>query len=80
MTNPTKNDVSAALRKIELSELPESHPRRLAQQAVARYRQGNAIDHRYKFEDAPAELRQIVYSAAVRYHYRHSLWSRLWRR
>lgn len=35
---PTTADVNTALREIESTELPDDHPRRLAQQAIAKWR------------------------------------------
>lgn len=35
---PSNNDIANALRAIESTELPDNHPRRLAQRAVAEFR------------------------------------------
>lgn len=42
--NPTPDSVNAALRSIESTELPENHPRRLAQEAVKRFRSNAEIE------------------------------------
>lgn len=75
---PTPNEVNEALRGIERTERPANHPRVLAHKAVAQYRRTAAAD--YKFENAPRELRQVVYDATVRYHVKRSLLARLFRR
>lgn len=35
---PTPNEVNEALRGIEFADLPDSHPRKLAREAIARWR------------------------------------------
>lgn len=73
--NPTTNDISRALREIEQTELPEDHPRKLAQQAIAEYRKGTVLRLTYDFNEQPRELRQVFYDAAVRFS-RRRWWSR----
>lgn len=68
-------EITAALQGIERASTP---PRQLAREAVARYRQGSAIDTHYDFHAAPIELRQVVYDATVRFS-RRRWWARLLR-
>lgn len=68
--NPKAKSVDATLD--EIARASESvHPtRQLARDRIAQYRQGTAIDPLYDFSTQPEQLRQIVYNAAVRWHYK----------
>ncbi len=68
-------EITAALNGIARAS---THPRELAREAVARYRQGSATGACYDFNSAPMELRRVVYDAAVRFS-RRRWWSRLLR-
>lgn len=71
MKSTTVDDV---IQNLEHQEL---HPtRQLARGLIAEYRKGTAIDPLYDFSKQPEQLRQIVYNAAVRWHYKRK-W-RLW--
>lgn len=80
MKTPTSADIRTALKAIEATELPDSHPRRLAQQAIAEHRRVRAIDPDYDFSAAPRQMRQVIYDSIVRYSAQHSWWARLRRR
>lgn len=69
------SEITKALRGIERAS---THPRQLARERVARYRQSSALRPTYDFSDAPVELKQIVYDATVRFS-RRRWWSRLLR-
>ncbi len=75
MTQPTDSDIAATLNGIARAS---THPRELAREAVARYRQGSAISAYYDFNSAPVELRRVIYDAAVRFS-RRRWWSKLLR-
>lgn len=77
---PTPNDITRALDAIEASELPENHPRRLAQKAIAQHRRARAIDPDYDFNKAPRWARQTIYDMTVRYSAAHSWLARLRRK
>lgn len=38
MAQPTPTDITRALREVETAELPDDHPRRLAREAIARWK------------------------------------------
>lgn len=38
MNPPSTDDINRTLREIERTELPDNHPRRLAQEAIARWK------------------------------------------
>lgn len=80
LMKPTNHDITTALKAIEATELPDDHPRRLAQQAVAQHRRVRVIDPDYDFSAAPRQMRQVIYDSIVRYSAQHSLLSRLFRR
>lgn len=80
MRSPTSTDITAALKAIEATELPDSHPRRLAREAIAQHRRAKAIDPDYDFSAAPRQMRQVIYDSIVKYGAQHSLLSRLLRR
>lgn len=68
--------ITDTLAQLEAAEL---HPtRQLARKLVAEHRQGSAIDTRYDFNQAPRELKQVVYDTIVRFS-RRRWWSRLLR-
>lgn len=78
VVDPKLKTVADVIQDLERQQL---HPtRQLASELVAKYRRGSAIDPNYRFEDAPKELRQIIYNQSVRFHCRRSLLSRLLRR
>lgn len=77
MKPPTSTDITAALKAIEATELPDSHPRRLARQAIAEHRRVRAIDPDYDFSAAPQQMRQVIYDMSVKYGAQHSWWARL---
>lgn len=66
--NPKAKSVDDVIDALESQEL---HPtRQLARGLIAKYRKGTAIDPGYDFSEQPRELRQIVYNAMVRWHYK----------
>lgn len=77
---PTSHDITAALKAIEANELPENHPRRLAQKAMAQHRRSRPIDPDYDFSAAPRQVRQVIYDMSVKYGAQHSWLARLRRR
>lgn len=74
---PTNHDITAALKAIEATELPDDHPRRLAQQAIAQRHRARAIDPDYDFNSAPRQMRQVIYNMSVKYSAQHSWLARL---
>lgn len=52
--------------------------RQLARERVAKWRAGSAIRLSYDFDNAPVELKQVVYDTTVRFS-RRRWWSRLLR-
>lgn len=77
---PTNHDITAALKAIEATELPDDHPRRLAREAIAQHRRVRVIDPNYDFSAAPRQMRQVIYDSIVRYSAQHSWLARLRRR
>lgn len=78
VVDPKLKSVNDVIEDLERQEI---HPtRQLARGLVAEYRKGKAIDRTYRFEDAPVELRQIIYNQCTRFYCRRSLLARLLRR
>lgn len=72
--------ISAALKSIELSELPAEHPRRIARKAVAQYRQTARLSQQMIDSGSDEEeRRQRFIQSSVKWSKR-SLLSRLLRR
>lgn len=78
MTNPTAKSIADTLAAIEAQERDPNHPRAIARSLVAKYRKGKAIDETYRFEDAPVELRRVIYDGTVRFS-RRRWWARILR-
>lgn len=68
-------EVAEALEVLDRELTP---PREIASQRVAKWRAGSAIRLSYDFDNAPVELKQVVYDTTVRFS-RRRWWSRLLR-
>lgn len=80
---PTNHDITAALKAIEATELPEQHPRKLAARAVDRYRHQRSTQmltqQQIDSGSDNEQRRQRFVSASVKWS-RRSLWARILRR
>ena len=68
--NPTNRAISDTLRRITVSQLPDDHPRRLAQDALTRFRsnaqrEGLATVNIHDGKDAPVLMRDDVIRASL---------------